>query len=211
MLFRLNIEQRARQIGLIGAIGFAPKAMRRMALTEGMLVAIVGGVIGLAGAVGYTWVMMYGLRTWWVGAVGTTAMRLHVVPVTQAIGLAASLLVAMVAIAWASWDVGRADAARLLAGGWHSQETTKRGRGILARVLAVACGVAGIGMIVAGAAGAMDAKGAFLGGGSSLLVACLAGATVMLRPSRAETARGAGVAPPGGGDKKGAGRLARVC
>jgi hypothetical protein len=29
MLFRLNIEQRARQIGLIGALGFAPKAMRR--------------------------------------------------------------------------------------------------------------------------------------------------------------------------------------
>src|SRR5207237_7068692 len=125
-LFRLNIEQRARQIGLIGALGFAPKTMRRMALAEGMLVALVGGIVGLIGAVGYTWVMMYGLRTWWVGAVGTTAMRLHVVPMTLVIGLVASLLVAMAAIAWARWDVGESDSARLLAGGWQSQERTKR-------------------------------------------------------------------------------------
>ncbi len=184
MLFRLNIEQRARQIGLIGALGFAPKSMRRMALAEGMLVAVAGGVVGLAGAVGYTWVMMYGLRTWWVGAVGTTAMRLHVIPMTLVIGLVASLLVAMVAIAWASWDVGRADAARLLAGGWHSQESMKRRRGWVAKGLAVLGGFAGIGMIAAGASGKMSAKEAFLGGGSSLLVACLAGATIVLRPKR---------------------------
>ena len=42
------------------------------------MLALAGGVVGLAGALGYAWLMMAGLRTWWVDAVGTTALRLHV-------------------------------------------------------------------------------------------------------------------------------------
>ena len=35
MLFRLNIEQRARQLGLMAAVGFAPGKLRRLALVRG--------------------------------------------------------------------------------------------------------------------------------------------------------------------------------
>ena len=119
MLFRLNVEGRARQLGLMSAVGFSPAALRRLSLTEGMLLAIVGGVIGLAGAIGYTWLIMLGLRTWWVGAVGTTSMTLHVVPLTLVYGFAGSLIVAFCAILWAVWRVGKADPARLLAGGFQ--------------------------------------------------------------------------------------------
>ena len=52
-----------------------------------MILALIGGVIGLGGAIGYTWLIMAGLRTWWIGAVGTTAMRLYVLPLTLAYGL----------------------------------------------------------------------------------------------------------------------------
>ncbi len=100
MLFRLNIEQRARQLGLLSAIGFAPRRLRRLALGEGMLLALIGGIIGLAGAVAYTWLIMAGLRSWWVGAVGTTAMHLYVNPMTLSIGLISSLFVAFFAILW---------------------------------------------------------------------------------------------------------------
>ncbi len=106
MLFRLNIEQRARQLGLLSAIGFAPRRLRRLALGEGMLLALIGGIVGLAGAVAYTWLIMAGLRTWWVGAVGTTAMHLYVNPMTLAIGLISSLFVAFFAILWGAWRVG---------------------------------------------------------------------------------------------------------
>ncbi len=68
MLFRLNIEQRARQIGLMAAIGFTPKKLRGIALLEGVVLAVIGGVVGLAGAVGYTALMIYGLNTRWNGA-----------------------------------------------------------------------------------------------------------------------------------------------
>ena len=92
MLFRLNIEQRARQLGLMSAVGFSPGALRMLALREGMALAIVGGVIGLGGAIGYTDLIMLGLRTWWIGAVGTTSMTLHVVPLTLVYGLLAVCL-----------------------------------------------------------------------------------------------------------------------
>ena len=38
--------------------------------------ATLSGLLGLAGAYAYGWLVMHGLRTWWVGAVGTTALRL---------------------------------------------------------------------------------------------------------------------------------------
>ena len=185
MLFRLNIEQRARQVGLLGALGFAPRQLRRLALGEGMLLALAGGLIGLAGAVGYTWLMVTGLRTWWVDAVGTTAMRLHVVPTTLLIGLLSSLCVALIAILWAVWNVGRTEAARLLAGGRHTDMSAAQRRGgRLAKWTGILAGAGGIVLLALGIARLMEPRNAFLGGGSLMLVASLALTTMLLRPSR---------------------------
>ena len=60
MLFRLNIEQRSRQLGLLAAIGFRPRQLRRLALAEGLLVAVTGALIGTLAAIGYTWLMVAG-------------------------------------------------------------------------------------------------------------------------------------------------------
>jgi hypothetical protein len=195
MLFRLNIEQRARQLGLLSAVGFSPAGLRRLALGEGMLLALIGGLIGLAGAVGYTWLMMAGLRTWWVGAVGTTAMRLHVEPRTLAIGLVASLAVAFLAILWAVWNVGRAQAARLLAGGWNAPTPGKARAGRVAGRVAAAAGAVGLLLLALGMAGVMSQKGAFMGGGALLLVASLSFLAARLRPHRG----GTGAASPASG------------
>ena len=43
--------------------------------------------------------MMYGLRTWWVGAVGTTLLRLHIDPAALLIGAAGAMVAAIVSIA----------------------------------------------------------------------------------------------------------------
>ena len=188
MLFRLNIEQRARQVGLLAAVGFAPKALRRLALGEGMALALVGGLIGLAGAVGYTWLMVTGLRTWWVDAVGTTAMRLFVEPRTLVIGLLSSLLVAFLAILWAVWHAGKTEAARLLAGGRYSVVAGAQRRGAtVAAIVGIGAGALGILLLLLGTLNVIDAKSAFLGGGTMLLVACLSLLTARLRPRRAAT------------------------
>jgi ABC-type antimicrobial peptide transport system permease subunit len=185
MLFRLNIEQRARQVGLLSAVGFAPSALRRLALGEGMMLAGVGGFVGLAGAVGYTWLMVTGLRTWWVDAVGTTALRLFVEPRTLAIGLVASLAVAFFAILWAVWHVGKTEAGRLLAGGRYAPVAAAQRRGApVALTTGIAAGAVGLFMLLLGVLGTIDAKVAFLGGGSLLLVACLSLLAARLRPRR---------------------------
>jgi ABC-type antimicrobial peptide transport system permease subunit len=187
MLFRLNIEQRARQVGLLSAVGFAPRALRRLALGEGMMLAAAGGVIGLAGAVGYTWLMVTGLRTWWVDAVGTTAMRLFVEPRTLAIGLVASLAVAFGAILWAVWHVGKTEAARLLAGGRYAPvDVGKRNAGLLASASSLLFGIGGLALLALGVAGTIAPKNAFLGGGSLLLIAALSFVAARLRPRRHE-------------------------
>jgi len=184
MLFRLNIEQRARQVGLLSAVGFSPRALRRMALGEGMILAVVGGLIGLAGAIGYTWLMVTGLRTWWVDAVGTTALRLYVEPRTLVIGLVASLAVAFCAILWAVWQIGKTEAARLLAGGRYTPlvAAAQRRGARIAKWVGIAAGVLGIAMLALGIFNTIDAKTAFLGGGSLLLVACLCLLGANLRP-----------------------------
>ena len=66
-----------------------------------VVLAVIGGVLGCALAVGYTAVMVYGLRTWWLGAIGTTALRLHVVPETLVYGFVGSVVVALLAVWWA--------------------------------------------------------------------------------------------------------------
>jgi hypothetical protein len=78
LFFKLGIEQRVREVGLLRAVGFGPAAIRRLFTGEGLLLAIAGSALGVLGAVGYAAMLMLALRTWWVDAVGTTALTLHV-------------------------------------------------------------------------------------------------------------------------------------
>jgi len=187
MLMRLNVEQRARQFGLLAAIGFPAKSLRRMALAEGMLLAIVGAAIGVGVAVGYTALMMLGLRTWWIGAVGTTAMRLHVVPITLLYGFVGSVLVAYLAILWSVWRIGKTSAATLLAGGWGQRFISHRRRKWVARIgwLAV---LLGIGLLLCSFGKAIGPAEAFLSGGTVLLFASLMLIFSVMQPRR-EAAR----------------------
>ena len=60
----MNIEQRSRQLGVLSAIGFTPRALGGLLLREAAAIALVGGIVGLGLAVAYTAVMVHGLRTW---------------------------------------------------------------------------------------------------------------------------------------------------
>jgi len=98
LLFRLGIERRAPELGLYLALGFGRKQVRRRLLAEGTLLATFGALAGIAGAVVYGGGMMLLLRTWWLPAVGTTALTLHAVPQTLVIGAVASILVVALSI-----------------------------------------------------------------------------------------------------------------
>ena len=46
LLFRLNLDRRAAEIGLLLAAGFRTRTVRRLLLGEGGLVALLGGLLG---------------------------------------------------------------------------------------------------------------------------------------------------------------------
>jgi ABC-type antimicrobial peptide transport system permease subunit len=101
LLFRLGIEQRVRELGLLGAIGFTPRQVRRQMLLEGLIVVVAGGLVGSVAAVGYAQLMIYGLTHWWVGAIGTRDLILTVGLFSLPTGFAIAVAAALLSIWWA--------------------------------------------------------------------------------------------------------------
>lgn len=108
LLFRLAVEQRLRQLGLLGALGYPPNRIMRLLLSEGAMVALLGTLAGLPVAVVYSSLLVHGLGSWWIGATGTHVLALHVQPATLAIGGAISLVAALLALGWTAHRLARA-------------------------------------------------------------------------------------------------------
>ena len=116
LLVRLGIERRASEIGLLSAIGFSPNHIGRLLLLEQFAVVLLGAVIGIVAAVGYAGLLIYGLRTWWVGAVGTTELRLSAQPGSLVTGFAGTLLAAGLSAWWGLRGLRKLSPRELLAG-----------------------------------------------------------------------------------------------
>jgi putative ABC transport system permease protein len=185
LFFRLGVEQRAREVGLLRAVGYSTPAVRRLFAGEGAVLALAGSVIGIAGAIAYGGAMMAGLRTWWSGAVGTTALTLHVSPVSLIAGALGTIAAAMACIWWTLRGLARISERSLLAGDIRidAAASTRRVPSAGLGLLLLAAGVA---LIVAGALKTIPAAGAFFGAGASVLVGCL-----FLLSSRLAAASGA--------------------
>ena len=179
LLFRLGVEQRAREMGLLRAVGMPLARVRRRFLGEGLAVAALGGLLGTAGAAAYAGLMMAGLRTLWRDAVGTSHLSLTVTPATLAIGCAASLLVAAAVVAWTVRSLGRL-APRALLAGETSRSFAGGGRG--AFLFAAGAAAAALALSAAGSlASATAASGLFFASGALLLAAGVAGFASWLR------------------------------
>lgn len=116
LFFKLGVEQRLREVGLLQALGLDPAAIRRLFTGEAILLAVTGGVVGIAGAIAYSALIMLGLRTWWVGAVGTTALRLHVDPLSLIGGALSAVLIAVLSIWWSLRSLSSSSTRSLLKG-----------------------------------------------------------------------------------------------
>ena len=114
MFFRLGVEQRLRQIGILRASGFTIGHVRQLLLTEAGALALVGSAVGVVGAIAYAHVIVYGLRTWWIGAVGTTSLVVHVRPLTLLAGAAGGIVAALICVWLALRTVGKRSPRSLL-------------------------------------------------------------------------------------------------
>ncbi len=192
LLFRLGVEQRAGEIGVLLATGYPLTAVRKRFLREGMVLAGAGGLLGLGGGLLYAWLLLAGLRTWWLAAVGTPFLSLHVGPLSLILGYVLSLLVVLFAIGRTVRQCGRMPVRALLAG-----VAVQEGRrsGPKARMVALGGASLGVGSIlVALMAGTSSAAGLFFLSGALLLVGGLGFFSMWLRAGRRRRPAGAACA-----------------
>jgi ABC-type antimicrobial peptide transport system permease subunit len=199
LLFRLNLDRRASEIGLLLATGIPRRTLRWLLVNEGGFLAALGGLIGLAGAVGYAWLLLEYLRASWPGELDQSFLTLHGTPASFAIGYGASVLVSLLTILWATRVLGRV-APRALLAGETSEATDLQSRGRPGRwrlVVGVTCLGGAVACLVGGNYVTDHEMRAmtFFGSGMLLLVAGLIEVWAYLRrdptaPSRHVTTLG---------------------
>lgn len=182
LFFKLGVEQRLQEVGLLQALGLDHAAIRRLFVGEALFLASVGGLVGIAGAIAYSALIMLGLRTWWVDAVGTTALTLHVDPMSLIAGAVAVVVIAVASIWWSLRALASASTRALLKGSdplfTHNVKST---RPLLA---ASAAGVLAVALLIGTAAGFVPRVTGFFGAGALSLIAMLCAASVWLRRER---------------------------
>ncbi|HEX3869069.1 MAG TPA: FtsX-like permease family protein, partial [Pirellulales bacterium] len=175
LLFRLNIEKRAEEVGILRAVGFSAKKVRWLLLGEGAIVAAIASVAGLAVGVGYAWLMLAGLRTWWVSAVTTPFLRLYLAPASFAIGYLCGLLASLGAIAWGLRQMRHVALRRLLAGEATEETSLVRRRTWVSLTIAFVAALMAVGISIAGWSLSGEAQaGSFFGAGALTLTTALA-------------------------------------
>ena len=201
MFFALTVEQRARELGLLLAVGFRRVDLRRTLLVEAGVLTAVGSLIGIAGAVGYAALVMYGLRTWWVGAVGTTALTLHVDPLMLLAGVLGAALASVAALWWSLRRIQKRSPRTLLTAGLTSSdgEATKIASRDLPRYIGVRALLLAVILVVAALTGFIGRVTGFFGAGALLLIAGSAGFAWWLRRPVAQSSGRASIAPPEAG------------
>ena len=213
LFFKLGIEQRLRELGLLRAIGFSARAIRSLFLREGVVLAALGSLAGVIAAIAYGALMMWGLRTWWVGAVGTTQLRLHIAPLSLLIGALSGIVASALCIWWTLRSLHAASPRSLLAGDLGKTSGAATGvqstafrltpppkGGTLnawftARWLALIFGLFGAVMLIAAALEMIGQVGGFFGGGTLLLVAILCFWSAWLKSDKKQTIAGQGAWP----------------
>jgi len=98
MLFRLHIEQRNRESGLLAALGIPAVKVLRWRLLEGLYIVMVGGGIGVLLAAGYTRLLLRFLETIWSGSGGGRMFRFNADPVTTLTGIMLFIFLMMTVI-----------------------------------------------------------------------------------------------------------------
>ena len=195
LLFGLGVEQRAGEIGLLTAVGYQLRQVRRQLLAEGAVLAGLGALLGIAAGVAYARLMLFGLRTVWQSAVGTPLMFLHVEPLSLASGGMISVVVVLISIWLTVRRLGRVPPTRLLAGSVREVAAGQGsgqvgGRSRFTMPAAVGGALIGLGLLAFSlATGNNSSPGLAFGIGASLLISGLASFVYWCRGGRGNLER----------------------
>jgi putative ABC transport system permease protein len=184
LLFHFGLERRATEIGILLAVGWRPAQVRRLLLLEGAAIAVVGGVLGVAGGILYAKAILFGLVTLWRAAVAESPLHFHVTFQTLAIGGVSGIFISTLVIWFAVRGQAKRPARELLEQGNELEREVagaKRRRG-WAGWIALVSGLGALALVVAALAMHETANvGFFFGAGSLLLICGAAAAAVWFR------------------------------
>ncbi len=197
LLFRLNLDRRASEIGLLVATGFRRRTVFLLLLGEGAILAAVGGIIGSLLAILYSRLLLDLLRWLWPGGLEQSFLRLHVTAQSLSIGFVSAFLVSVGTIFWAMLALRKVAPAALLAGEtMAAQEATPPGRRRLWSVW-VALGFAALSVVHVPLGlwrhGTEMQAMTFFGSGMFLLIAALAATWAWMRSTRHARVGGHGI------------------
>lgn len=116
MLMRLAIERRSKQIGLLKALGFSNPKLCRVVVSEGILLALAGAVIG--GPLGelYGQFILWVLSGPWSHVASGVSLVLHSGVSEVAVGMLSGFLVGAIATVGGVWKVLRLPSLSLMTG-----------------------------------------------------------------------------------------------
>ncbi|MDB6068896.1 MAG: FtsX-like permease family protein, partial [Verrucomicrobiales bacterium] len=116
LLFMFGTGQRAGQIGLLLASGWTPGQVRGLFVREALWVTVPAAAVGTGLGLFYTrWTLGKLEQDWGDAALGLK-FALTIRPVTLGIAWIATVVLSLLAVWWAARRIGKAKAARLLAG-----------------------------------------------------------------------------------------------
>ena len=185
MVFRLTCEGRAKELGILQAVGFSPSLLRRVLLVDAGLVALPGTALGIAGGLGYAAALIAGLRTWWGDAVNAPFLSLHARWTSLIAGAAITMILSLLTMDLVARRMSRL-APRSLLGGSSPLEF-RRGRADARWSLWVAAGFAlpAALLLVGGSLSQwLKPQVAFFGAGACLLTSGMAVVSYRLRSLR---------------------------
>ncbi len=176
LLFRLGFEQRAGEAGLLLALGWNRRRLRRVLTAEAACVAVIGGGLGIVIGLGYAALILAALqsKSWWLGAIATPFLDFHYSIRSLVIGYTAGVSVSLLTIFWSVTRTRRVTARQMLSG---SLATTGPLHATASRWTRIASIVLILGAIVLAIAATrlsgQAQAGAFVGAGAAILIALL--------------------------------------
>ena len=167
--------------------------IRRILLGEALVLALSAAWSASPARSLYGRIIVYGLGTWWVGAVGTTMLELHVRPLSLAIGALGGVIAAAVCVLVSLRAVARLSPRALLTAQSLDVPRSVMSAGrVEAAWLAVTFGVLGLGLLGLGFLDAVGAGGCVLRRWAALLVSSLLALSAWLRAARTRSIAGRG-------------------
>ena len=99
LLFVFNTEKRSEENGLYLALGLSKKTVKKLVLSEGAVLILVGSLLGGLVGVLYNQAVLWALKTVWRAAVGTsTLLRVHLDVLSILLGVLIGSVVAFMTI-----------------------------------------------------------------------------------------------------------------